>query len=237
MEQFEQFASGIVLELASGAFRLGTDSILASWFATLPANAAVADLGCGSGAIGLLLCGRSAQCRVTGVELQPAACALANRNIAHNHLQARARVLCGDLRQIRTLLPQGQFDCVVSNPPYFPAGSGAAPKDPSLAIARTELQCTLEDVTRAAAWLLRSGGYFTLVHRPERLTDLLCVCRANGIEPKRLCFVRHQPSAPYSIVLLEGRRGGKPGLTLEPELTLFDAEGQPSAQYRSIYHL
>lgn len=237
MEQFEHFASGIVLEHAAGAFQLGTDSILASWFATLPQTAAVVDLGCGSGAIGLLLCGRSRQCRVTGVELQAAACDLANRNIVHNHLQDRAQILCGDLRQIQALLPQGAFDCVVSNPPYFPVSSGAIAKDPIRAIARTELMCTLEDVIQAAAWLLRSGGYFTLVHRPERLTDILCICRAHDIEPKRLCFVRHQPSAPCSTVLLEGRRGGKPGLTLEPELTLFDAEGQPTAHYQAIYHL
>lgn len=217
-------------------FRLGTDSVLLADFATLPKGAQAVDLGTGSGAVGLLLCAKSSQCSVTGLEIQEEACALARKNVALNALEERFRVVCGDLRQIRTLLPAARYDVVTANPPYFPVGSGGICDQPSLAIARTEVCCTLEDVCAAAGWLLRFGGSFALVHRPERLCDLIWQMRLNHIEPKRIRFVRHRAGAGVCMVLLEGRKGGKPGLRYEPDLIQFDETGRETAEYRAIYH-
>ena len=109
-------------------------------------------------------------------------------------------------------LPAGSFRYAVCNPPYYPVGSGYVPEDEALAVARTELRCTLEDACAAAAWLLQTGGSLWMVHRPERLTDLLCGLRAHDLEPKILKPVCAAPGAAPSLILVKATKGGKPGL-------------------------
>ena len=218
-------------------FPLGTDSVLLADFVRLPSKALAADLGAGVGTLGLLLCARKPDCRVDGIELQAQAVDAARAVIRENGMEGRVSVARGDLRQIADFSPAGRYDAVVANPPYFPAGSGAAAASESMALARTELGCTLAEVCAAAAWLLRWSGLFFLVHRPERLCDLMTELRGHGLEPKRLRLVRHRPDALPCLVLLESRRGGKPGLTIEPELLLRDEIGEESEEYRRIYGL
>lgn len=218
-------------------FPLSTDSVLLADFVRLPPSASVADLGAGIGTLGLLLCARHPDCRVDGLELQVQAVEAAQDAIRENGMEGRVSVVRGDLRQIADLFPVGRYDAVVSNPPYFPAGSGAAAASETLALARTELGCTLTDVCSAAARLLHWGGCCFLVHRPERLCDLITELRANRLEPKRLRLVRHRPDAPPCLVLLESRLGGKPGLAIEPDLLLRDESGRESEEYRRIYGL
>ena len=112
----------------------------------------------------------------------------------------------------------GSVDYVISNPPYFPAGSGESAKGEARQIAREETSCTLDDVCAAAQRVLRYGGRFTLVHRAERLADVLCAMRSHGIEPKRLRFLAKSPDAAPSLLFVEGKRGGKSGLVIEPPL-------------------
>ena len=218
-------------------FPLGTDSVLLADFVRLPPSASVADLGAGVGTLGLLLCARHLDCRVDGVELQSPAVEAAQDAIRENGMEGCVSVVQGDLRQIADFSPAGRYDAVVSNPPYFPAGSGASAASEALALARTELGCTLADVCRAAAWLLHWGGCCFLVHRPERLCDLVTELRGNRLEPKRLRLVRHRPDALPCLVLLESRLGGKPGLTIGPDLLLRDADGRESEEYQRIYGL
>ena len=144
-------------------------------------------------------------------------------------------MLAGDIRTHRSLFRTGSFDLAVANPPYFPVGSGAAAPDPGRAAAREEGSCTLEELCAAAAWLLRTGGSFCLVHRPERLSELFCALSAHGLEPKRLRLVCPRESSAPSLVLAEARRGGRPGLQIEPALVLSDAAGNESAEVKRIY--
>ena len=219
------------ITMEQGSFPLGTDSVLLADFFTLLPGMKIADLGSGCGTLGLLACARSVQCRVTGVELDREAHALALRNIAMNRLEDRMESLLGDVREIRSLLPPGSFGCVLSNPPYFPVGSGkiAGP-------ARSEVYLNLQQVCEAAAWLLPSGGRFALVHRPERLCDIFCALRENGMEPKRIQFVRHRAASPVCLVLIEARRNGKPGLSYEPDLIEFNEDGTETERYRAACH-
>ena len=216
-------------------FPPGTDSFLLSSLPRLKPGLRICDLGSGNGLLGLLLLQRQPRLTVTGVELQPCSAALADRNAAENGLEDRLCTLRGDLRNIRQLLPTGSMDLVVSNPPYYPAQSGALSDAAALQTARAEVHCTLDDLCSAAAWLLRWGGSFCLVHKPERLTDLLCSLRSAAIEPKRLRMVCCRPESAPSLVLVEGRRGGKPGLTVEEPLILQNSDGSPTRELDIIY--
>lgn len=226
--QIEKLWRGVVLK--RGPFPLGTDSVLLSHFTSLRPSWRVADLGAGCGTLGLLLGAREPSCELTGIELDEAAYAMGLENLSLNP-QVKLNLLRGDVRQIRQILPAGSFDCVVSNPPYFPVGSGKAAN-----AYRSELTLTLRQLCQSAAWLLPSGGTFTLVHRPERLCDLFWEMRSHGIEPKRLQFVRHKADAPICLVLVEGRRGGKPGLSYLPDFIEFHSDGSETEAYRAAYH-
>ena len=197
----EELWSGIRMQYSAGQFQLSTDSMVLADFCTLPPRSAVCDLGCGCGSLSLLLCGKYPQAQLTGMELQEEAAALAQENAVQNGLSDRLRILCGDLREHRTLLPHSSFDAVVSNPPYYPAGSGGVSDSPALAAARTERFCTLDDLCACAAWLLRSGGRFFVVHKPERLAELICALSRRRLEPKRLRLVRHQAGGSVSLQL------------------------------------
>lgn len=218
-------------------FLLSTDSILLADFVRLGAAGRGIDLGCGSGILGLLLLERSEKLHMTGLELLPEAAALARDNMAANGLGGRAEILQGDLREHRSLFRPGQFDLVVSNPPFYPLGSGALSPDEGRAAARGEVTATLDDVCTAAAWLCRSGGSFCLVYKPERLSELLVCLTAHGLEPKRLRLVCHRPDAAPSLCLVEARRGGKPGLRVEPCLFLRDENGRETVEEMKIYHI
>jgi tRNA1Val (adenine37-N6)-methyltransferase len=215
-------------------FPPGTDSFLLSAFPRLHREERVCDLGCGVGLLGLLLLRREPTLRVVGVEQEAAALALAERNAAENGLSGSLRFAQGDLRSPGALAP-GSFDLAVANPPYFPSGSGPAAADARLRLARTEEGCSLAELCAAAARLLRWGGRLCLVHRPDRLADLLCALRESGVEAKRLRPVVKVPGAPPSVLLAEGRRGGRPGLVWEPPLVLRGPDGAPTPEVDAVY--
>ena len=231
----ELWAGGPVFRQDPGA-RLSTDSVLLADFVPLRGAERGIDLGCGAGILSLLLLCRGEKLHMTGLELREEAAALARENLMQNGLGERSRILTGDLREHRSLFSHGSFDLAVANPPYFPTGSGASSPDPARAGAREERESSLEDFCAAAAFLLPTGGRFCLVYRPERLTALLGCLHESGLEPKRLRFVSQRAESAPSLVLAEGRRGGKPGLVIEPPLILTDAEGRESAEVRRIYH-
>ena len=172
----------------------------------------LADLGCGTGLLGLLLMQRQPDLRVTGIDIQAAAISLAEQAAVKNGLADRLTFRCADLRQARQYFPTGSFDLAVSNPPYYVPGTGKVSQDAARCTARSESEATLADICAAAAYLLRWGGKFCLVHKPERLTDVLCALREAGIEPKRLRFVHNRAEYAPSLFLLEGCRGGKPAV-------------------------
>lgn len=214
---------------------LGTDSVLLADFAAEKATRGI-DLGCGSGILSLLLLWGNDKLSMTGLEIAEDAVQIARENLAQNGLAARGQVLQGDIRRVRELFRTGSFDLVIANPPYFPQGSGASAPDALRAAAREERSCTLEELCAAAAYLLPTGGRFCLVYRPERLSELLCAMTEAGLEPKRLRLCCHRASSAPNLVLVEGRRGGKPGLKIEPILFLTDSAGNESAEIRRIYH-
>ena len=186
----------------------------------LPENARVCELGCGAGAVGLLLCAARSDAVYTGVELRPTAVELAVGNAEVNGIAGRFRVLCGDVRVIQSFLERESFDVVCSNPPYRKAGSGRLPQNKESAAACTEIAGSIRDFCHAAAYLLPHGGSFWTVYPPERLADLLAALREAHMEPKELRFVHPNPQKSACMTVVRARRDGKPGLNVNAPLFL-----------------
>lgn len=217
------------------SFRLSTDSVLLAHFAAPIRANKIIDLGCGAGVLTVLLSHARPNVRVEGVEIQPESAALCRANMAENGFDPSA-VMTGDLREHRGFLKAGDYGLVVSNPPYFPVDSGyTAPAD-SRAIARDERCCTLDELCATAKYLCRWGGAFALVHRPERLSEIFCTMTRHGLEPKRLRMVQYKAGHAPNLVLIEARRGGKPGLNIEKPLILCAHDGSDTEEVKEIYH-
>ena len=227
----EYLPNGITLEFCEGAFPLSTDSMLLAHFVKLRKNARVLDLGSGCGTLGLLLCSKDAGCSVTGLELTETAHSAAVANISRNGLESRLNSICRDIRDLPMDF-NGRFHCCVSNPPYFSGG----PANQVTPLARRDDCCTPEQLCQAAAKALQFGGDFYLVHKPEKLAQLIGCGAAAGLETKNLVLIRHMENGSIILILLQMRKGGKPGLQIT-EKSLFDSQGNPTAYYRDVYHI
>jgi len=228
----EQLSNGFTLNTPPGTFPLSTDSVLLADFVKLTKNAKVLDLGAGCGTLGTFLCAKDDGCCITGIELSEVAHAAALGNIEANGLMPRMESICADIRSVPQLQRNGSFDVCVSNPPYF-SGGPASKRTPD---ARRNDFCSSRELFAAASHALRYGGDFFLVHRPEMLAELCACAGSENLAPKRLRLIRHRVGGDVTLILLQCRKGGKPGLKWE-ELCLFEADGTPTPYYRKLYHL
>ena len=228
----EQLQNGFTLELCKDAFPLSTDSIALADFVKLTKDAAVLDLGSGCGTLGIMLCAADPTCRVTGVELDANAHRMALRNAENNGISSRLHSICADLRTIPSILSPGSFQCCVSSPPYYAAG----PQSKVYPTARREDNCSLQELFSAAAWALKYGGDFFLVHKPERLAEICALGSQHSLEPKRLILLRHRTDGPIGLILVQCRKGAKPGLIIEEE-SLHTPDGDATDYYRRLYHI
>ncbi|WP_305044175.1 tRNA1(Val) (adenine(37)-N6)-methyltransferase [Geoalkalibacter sp.] len=219
---------------AKNGYRFSLDPVLLCAFARVGKGARVADLGTGSGVIPLILARRTEAVEIVGIERQAEPAERARRSVALNDLEERIRILEGDVREIGRFFAPQSFDLVLSNPPFRAPGSGRLAPADERAAARHELAGGLEDFLRAAAWLLPPGGRLYIIYLAERLAQLLEGMRRAGLEPKRLRCVHGRLGEPARMVLVEGRRGGRPGLALEAPLLVFSGEDY-SDEVRGLY--
>ena len=231
----ELWPGGPKLACGNGGFPLSTDSVLLANFVSAANPKNIIDLGCGAGVLSVLLALRYPKARLTGLEIQPQSAKLSRMSLDANGCE-NARVVEGDLRGYKSLFTAGEYDLVVSNPPYFPVKGGYSAPDEARRIAREEICCTLADVCSAAAWLCKWGGAFYLVHRPERLSEICCAATAAGLEPKRLRMVQYKQDSAPNLVLMEFRRGAKPGMAVEKPLILANADGSDTDEICQMYH-
>lgn len=237
MRRTDKLWGGYALIQDDRFFKLGQDSMLLSDFATPPARAHVIDLGCGNGALGILLCARQEKLHVTGLELQPEVAALAQENVTYNHLEQRMQIITGDIKQHKALFQTGAFDYVICNPPYFAINSGYAAKGENRHTARQETGCNAADAVQAAAYLVKYGGRVAFVYRPERVCELIAAMQNCQLEPKRMRFVHQHAGAAPSAVLMEARRGSAPGVQVMPPLLVRNESDTYTEEYRKIYHM
>ena len=216
-------------------FRFGLDAVLLSSFADIYKNARVMDLGAGSGVIPILIAGKTEAKHITGIEIQEEIAQMAQRSVGMNNLDDRIHIMCGDIRNCTQIFKKSSFDVVVSNPPYINQGTGFINENDSKAISRHELKCTLEDVVKAASGLLKRGGQFAMVHKPNRLVDIVCQMRKYYIEPKYIQFVHPRPHKRANLLLIKGRKQGGVELKMLEPLYVYDESGDYSQQISNIY--
>ena len=212
----------------------GTDAVLLASFSSPKKKDKVLDMGTGCGIIPLIWC-KGETGSVTAVDIQKKAVSQTEKSIKLNNLQDRMTVIEADLRALKGVLDFGEFDLVTMNPPYKPVGTGIESVSEADKIARHETMCTIDDAVSAAAKLLRFGGRFCMCHRPERLCDIIVAMRQGKIEVKRIRFVcEKEGNAPW-LVLVEGKRGAKPYVTVEKNLVMKNSDGSVTDELREIF--
>lgn len=226
---------GLQLLQKKDGFCFGVDAVLLSHFAQVTKNDTVIDLGTGTGIIAILLAAKKAPRKVTGLEIQADMAEMALRSVALNGLEGKVDIVCGDIRESVQLFGAASFDAVVTNPPYMSRGGGLLNPADAKAVARHEILCTLEDVITTAARLLRTGGKFSMVHRPQRLADIIYLMRSNAIEPKHLRMVHPSPGKSPNMVLISGTRNGNPELRVQEPLYIYDSQGNYTREIDEIY--
>lgn len=234
-EHFEPLGSGISV-IVSEENHFSTDTVLLANFSAPKKHEKVIELGAGCGAISLIWCRNNPPKHITAVEIQPEGADMLKRSVEYNDLGDKIKVINGDLRDLNGLAEFGSFDLAVINPPYKIGGGGIVNPERQKQIARHETECTLDDITAAAAKLLRFGGRFCICQRPERLTDVLISMRQSGIEPKRLRMVQQRTTKAPKLFLAEGKRGAnKGGLVTLPTLLIEGDNFEFSREMIDIY--
>ena len=215
-------------------FKITTDSVLLAHFAAGGSGdfTRCMDIGCGGGLLSVLLHAHRPEAVFDSVDIRPEAVGACQENYDANAI--RGSIQCMDARQYRLLGHPAQYDLVVCNPPYYYAGKSSPDADRAAARGGG---LSPAQFSGAGSFLLHRGGEFCLVHKPEFLTDIFAAMRLADIEPKRLRFVTHTAGSAPALVLVAGRRGGRPGLTAQPNLILTDPDGGPSDEIRQIYHM
>ncbi|WP_226585972.1 tRNA1(Val) (adenine(37)-N6)-methyltransferase [Halobacillus litoralis] len=218
-------------------FAFSLDAVLLADFTYVPkTRGKILDLCTGNGVIPLFLSTRS-NVPITGVEIQERLYDMAVRNINLNQLGDQLHMIHGDLKDMPAYYGNDKFDLVTCNPPYFSTPeSDRKNLNEHLAIARHEIHCTLDEVVQSCSKLAKSGGKVSMVHRPDRLIDIIESFRANKLEPKRMRLVYPKEGKEANILLIEGVRDGKPGLKILPPLYALTNEDEYTDEIREILY-
>lgn len=230
---------GLKLIQNKDGFCFGIDAVLLSDYAKGMKRAErVVDLCSGNGIVSVLLSKKVKNIqKIYAVEIQTEVAKLAKRNVRLNSLEDIIEVLPMDLKEVQKVIPAGSVDTVVVNPPYKAKNSGVINEENTLTIARHEISCTLEDVIQKSAQILKSGGNYYMVHRPERLADIISLMRKYKIEPKRMRFVYPNQNMPPNLLLIEGVRSGRAFLKVEKPLYVYKDGGEYTDEIYQIYNI
>ena len=226
---------GIHVIQKKDAFRFGVDAVLLANFAKVRRNAKVVDLCTGTGIIPFILAGKTCASDLIGVEIQDEFVDMANRSAQYNKLEHKIKFINGDLKNVELIKSIPKVDIVTVNPPYKLHNSGLINLNDKNAIARHEICCTLEDVIIACRILLKDNGRMYMVHRPDRLVDILCTMRKHRIEPKRIRMVHPSVNKAPNIVLIEGQRDGGTFLKWETPLYVHTEDGGYTQEITDMY--
>ena len=216
-------------------FCFGMDAVLLCAFTKVEQGDKVLDLGTGNGVIPILLKGRTEGEHFTGLEIQDVNVDLATRSVQYNRIEDAVSIIQGDIKEASKIFGGASFDVVTTNPPYMNENHGLKNPESHKAIARHEILCTLEDVIREGTKVLKPGGRFNMIHRPHRLVEIIELMKKYRVEPKRIRFVHPFSDKDANMVLIEGVRGGKPMVKIEPPLVIYKGVGEYTDEVKNLY--
>ena len=218
-----------------GRFCFGMDAVLLSAFAKVKAGECVLDLGTGTGILPILLAAKTKGKHFTGLEIQEESADMARRSVRHNQLEEQIDIVTGDIKEASQIFGHGSMDVITTNPPYMIGAHGLKNPTEVKAISRHEVLCTLEDVVREGAKVLKPGGRMYMVHRPHRLIEILGTMKQYKLEPKRMRLVYPYVDKEPNMVLIEGIRGAKSRMTVEPPLIVYEKDGSYTREILEHY--
>lgn len=216
-------------------FCFGMDAVLLSDFAIIKRNQKVLDLCTGGGVIPILLAAKTDAKEIHGLEIQEEYADMANRSVVMNHLENRISICCGDVKDVKTIYEPTSFSVVTVNPPYMTQHHGLENLYEAKTIARHEILLNLEDVVAAASYVLPQKGSFYMIHKPFRLAEIFRVMKAYDLEPKRVRFVHPYVDKEPTMVLIEGVKGGRERVTIEPPLIVYQQKNVYTNEIYDIY--
>lgn len=206
-------------------FCFGIDAVLLSDFTKVKRGEVVLDLGTGTGILPILLEAKSEGKHFTGLEIQKESADMAWRSVCHNHLEEKIDIVNGDMKEAASIFKPASFDVIVTNPPYMLGQHGLVNPTDAKAIARHEILCTLDDILRESARLLKPDkGRFYMIHKPFRIAEILSKMVEYKIEPKRIQFIHPYIDKEPTMIMIEGLRGGKSRVKVEPPIIMYERE-------------
>lgn len=234
MRSVDDLYKGLKLIQDDRFFKLGQDSFLLTNFAKIKTNDKICDLGCGNGAISVLLFGKNKNINVDAVEIQEEVANLAKENADLNQLSMN--IYNEDAKNVKNFLKMDDYDVVISNPPYFGEKTGFITENENKKIARVEDEFDIRQVCIQAKYLLKYGGRLYIVQKPDRTADIFRYMFENSIEPKRMQYILGNENSKPSAVLVEGRYGGKSGMIIETPLITRNLDGTYTEKLKEIYN-
>lgn len=217
-------------------FCFGIDSILLSDFSKeINKNSKVLDLGTGTGILTILLCGKTNLSKIYGIDIQEDVCEMASRSIKLNHLENKCEIINANIKNLNDIFEPNYFDAIVSNPPYKKNDSGLKNESRTKLISRHEITASLEDFVKISSNLLKNNGNLYIVHRPERLVDLLYLLRKYNLEPKKLRLVHSYSNSKPKLILVKATKNAKSFLNIQEPLIIYNNDGSYTDEILNIY--
>lgn len=217
-------------------FCFGIDAVLLSDFSKeIKKGSIVLDIGTGNGILPLLLSAKTNSKKIYGLEIQEKLATLAKENIKINNLDELIEIINGDIKNIKEIFKENMFDAIITNPPYKKRGSGLINDNEFIQIAKHEILCTLEDIIKNASYVLKNNGQLFMVHRPDRLVDIVTLMRKHNIEPKKIRFVYSKINSRPILILIKGIKNSKPFLKIDSPLFIYNEDGSYSEEIYKIY--
>jgi tRNA1Val (adenine37-N6)-methyltransferase len=218
-------------------FCFGMDSVLLSDFAkNIKPNTKVIDLGTGTGILPILLSAKTRASKIVGIEIQEDVANMANRSVELNNLQNRLEIICENIKNLKNVYETNSFDAIVTNPPYKTKGTGGINELKSKLISRHEITADLEDFISISSYLLKDQSNIYMVHRPERLVDILSIFRKYKLEPKELKLVQPNCGKAPNLVLIKATKNAKPFLKIDKPLYIYKSDGTYTEELLKIYN-
>lgn len=228
--------NGLKIIQSKDGFRFGIDAVILADFAKKGINkSTVLDIGTGTGIISILLAGKTSAKKIIGLDVQEQVCDMAKRSVLLNKLEDRIEIVNEDVKSIDKIIEKNTIDVIVTNPPYQKNNTGLTSENKAEMISRHEVLCTFEDICKAAKYALKQNGEMYIIHRPERLVDIIYYLKNNNIEPKEIRFVEPHSGEKPNMVLVKAVKDGKPFLKVHEPLIVYNAKGNYTREILDIY--